>query len=1009
MKKRSLLLVTAGLAVVSLASCGGTVASLEVKLPTLEGFTFTTSQEKAVVGTEFSLTVTNSSPTTKRLKSVELNGEKLDGYVSGSKTLYTFKVPAASELNITATAAVLYGVSSTNLVLDGLISTYYEAGETVSFTPYLKSVEALADVVVKTGTTTVTTTKTDGVYTFTMPEGDVEITGVAAVSPTYDVILPDDLEGFIFKSDIADTEEGETVKVTIEKVPNTNYLLSDVKVYDEEVELLTDGTKGIFYFEMRDENAVVTAKETLLYEVTISSEIEVTDESDFVAAGESAGFVLKNPSLAESIVILDGNGEEVSYTITHGFVEFTMPASDVTVTIKEKAIIGDLLHAISLTSLENKGTATNITSTYASGKTTYEYESGVDAYGTFLHVNKKGAYSSEDLYLGYDKSGNEYTIQKDGDTFSSVSTVVTDDERTSVKYDLFTYQVPVYGTKGALSLIANGIIDNTFDKTKVLKTNEGYDVSFCTLIKESSDTKLFTIDASVELVSGAATKVDITSVGYASSEYDVDVENNTVELHKDASALYNKALTIESSYGLPSATHDYDYESFLFEDFELVDATTGEAIPDSFTIESGWSSGKNILLKSTSETATAKVDTPIVTADPSDGISASYNSYGGKVSITGSAAGTYVVTISTKNVSKTLTVTVVLPKPTEVSGINTYVLSGTEYTSDYLMVTTPTEETPVQKASVTLFEGSTISLSPSFNPDLADSAFTGEVIDGGDDGITGKATTITMWGEESAVYEVTGNKVGTYKIKLSSAVESSVFVEVTVEVAAKPSIDALVAKRYGYTMRAGMGSPEELVLGVEFAPNAEDAKTGTVTIFDNHNMQMGGEATTTTYNYTYAEDTSRFTLTTTGGDATTTALSFNGSFNLVYETVDVYEDGEVAYSQELKELTASMVTGTSFADYENTGLSLYLDYEKSSASLSRWSEDSGYQEGIIKFTCTVTSLNSVEFTITDASSACTTFGYTSLKSFTYNGEEKSITLVFEKELVEETIVLTTSY
>lgn len=232
-------------------------------------------------------------------------------------------------------------------------------------------------------------------------------------------------------------------------------------------------------------------------------------------------------------------------------------------------------------------------------------------------------------------------------------------------------------------------------------------------------------------------------------------------------------------------------------------------------------------------------------------------------------AGTYKVTFSSANVTKTVTYNVQFEAPTS---LNASVYNGVS--GDFATVDTfdcYTTNTIYVDAIIEKYftQGYTASVKV-----LKDK----EYVDVDPNTVTLEETKTTVNGKEVSCYKFNASIAGTYKITLTGAKpdndqRTAATTDVVVNVSAVPSIDDILKGKYDYAYEATVSSSE--IYKVKFEKTAEDASTGTVTFtrkYDSTKVQTG----------TFTVSNGQLVITTSGD---TLGLADNAEFS-VY--IDAY-------------------------------------------------------------------------------------------------------------------------
>ena len=335
-----------------------------------------------------------------------------------------------------------------------------------------------------------TTEKAKTVYTFTMPDGDVNIS-VTKNAKTYAVNVAPLTNGEITAS-AKEAAEKETVTLTAK--PATGYALKagSVKVTykdadntEQPVEVKADTEKANTYtFAMPAYPVTVSAEFVKEYKVTAApadngtvtvdpaAAVEGTDVTVTVTAADN--YQLKADSLTYSYQIGEDKKTE-KLTLTDGKATFKMPAADVTVDAKFEAIPAK---TYGITSDVTNGTAKLSVETAAVGDT-------VEVTFTANGEN----YKLEESSVRYEK--------KD-DTSTAKALTLTDDKYsfTMPDYDVVVKAVFAKTTHTVTCNVTNGTA--TVDPTGEIKEGTNVTVTF----KPDEDKANYVLKENPKLVSG---------------------------------------------------------------------------------------------------------------------------------------------------------------------------------------------------------------------------------------------------------------------------------------------------------------------------------------------------------------------------------------------------------------------------------------------------------------------------------------------------------------------------
>ena len=311
-----------------------------------------------------------------------------------------------------------------------------------------------------------TTEKAKTVYTFTMPDGDVNIS-VTKAAKTYAVNVASLTNGEITAS-AKEAAEKETVTLTAK--PATGYALKagSVKVTykdadntDKTVEVKADTEKANTYtFAMPAYPVTVSAEFVKEYKVTAApadngtvtvdptAAVEGTDVTVTVKAADN--YQLKADSLTYSYQIGEDKKTE-KLTLTDGKATFKMPAADVTVSAVFEAVKVETYSVTTNSTEYGKVTADKTTGVKAGETVTLTVEPvDNDSMLTKLAENGLAIKDSKDTVISY-KAGekaNTYTFEMPADN------VTVTPQFTIVEYGITTNAEPTEG--GTIKVTVKG-------------------------------------------------------------------------------------------------------------------------------------------------------------------------------------------------------------------------------------------------------------------------------------------------------------------------------------------------------------------------------------------------------------------------------------------------------------------------------------------------------------------------------------------------------------------------
>lgn len=251
----------------------------EVVLPNVEGFEISTDTLQPKAGDKVEVYVKNLLPENRRLESLSMNGQSLQGaFISESHTtVYQFVMPIKQNAVITIEAVDVYRVTvaaslTRVLSLVGIGEGLFAEGETVSFTPTTYAGYYYQDMVALDSD--VTLQQEGDVYSFTMPAHMVTIS--ASTGQNVYLVRYDDTDSHyslsIENGYAATFSSRVSFKVTLKHV---DLRLTEVKV---DGEVLTPYAEQSYHFVMPAHPVQIEVNYETLYK-----QIMVEDSEHFTA------------------------------------------------------------------------------------------------------------------------------------------------------------------------------------------------------------------------------------------------------------------------------------------------------------------------------------------------------------------------------------------------------------------------------------------------------------------------------------------------------------------------------------------------------------------------------------------------------------------------------------------------------------------------------------------------------------------------------------------------------
>lgn len=505
--------------------------------------------------------------------------------------------------------------------------------------------------------------------------------------------------------------------------------------------------------------------------------------------------------------------------------------SEKNVTIKE-------LESISTTAKEKKSLIANgsirsvIKDSWSSNDYTTTFELGSNEYGDEIHYKEKDyADVVYDIYVFQDGENSIGKIKKDGEgEYSKYDSSITEVGFPFAIEPLFGFEVTPAGTESLLeSLVKYAEKDANKDFKATLKDNE-YAISFGYLTGLSASSVVTN-----EITMKLGTQGEIASLKVISKEYSsgylLDDETVTFTLSDSAkpSNTYQYEITQATAtrtFELPFNPNDFYYSSF---DLQY----KGETVGNTLTLDKGTFYDlyfANILPATANyefdsfefkEIGEAASGMELEVLNLSSDLRARIETYDAK-------EGTYQLVLSSKKVTKNLTINVQQPQPKAIDSV-TYFKQANEssYTSDL-----------VQNDKVSTFVNSPIYLLPSISPTAADQGIRYSLLETAGATLVKEEKDLFGYGETKTYYKLLGASAGTYHVMFTSIVNPSVSKTIEVVVEEKPSFATLLSKIY-IQKGAAYGWQAKFT----FTPDSEDDTKGTAII---------ATSATSSGEYTYA-------------------------------------------------------------------------------------------------------------------------------------------------------------
>lgn len=579
-------------------------------------------------------------------------------------------------------------------------------------------------------------------------------------------------------------------------------------------------------------------------------------------------------------------------------------------------------------SLVSKGSIKRtVKSSWSEEDYTTPFELGTNDYGEMIHYKEEDYYGNEkDVYLFQDSEDSIVGVTKDASgAYGKTSSTPDEIGFAFDLYPLFVYSGDPYTVEDfAIKVLQYAELNSNKDFEAKLEDGK-YSLSFgyftgISAYTVTTNTMSFTIGSQGEI-----TSLNVESAQY-NSDFVIDDETETFTLSETATAsnTYTFAITQEAgtrSLTLPFSINDFYYTSFAFGDSE------GAALEgDTISVLKG-ESAYVTLINSAPTTASASFDEPEVTIlsgnTAASYISAYYSSYSNNISIStyNAEAGTYVVQVKTRNVTKTFTVVVTNAAPEKISMVTYWKKAVDSYSSNYVEAGS--------SESIGTFVGSSLYLKVNVNPNAASQEVTA-TSDKSTATLTAKTITFYQYGAPQDVFEFVASEAGTYAVTFTSVEDTSISATFTVVVEEKPTFAELLSKTYAKSGTSGYG------VGVkfQFTPDTTNDTAGSVTI------TKGSQSEVCTYSIAQDEDQGSFTMTLThvSGETFGYKIVIGEDYSLnLYTSSSTYSEGV------LNELDTYMEVSGRFSATDATSgytLSITLSRDKTasiSAYDSSWS------------------------------------------------------------------------
>ena len=613
--------------------------------------------------------------------------------------------------------------------------------------------------------------------------------------------------------------------------------------------------------------------------VSSSNEVSSSSSSSYSETVSSSSTVSTNVESTISSSSSISSSSTSSSTVSSSSSSSTSSSTS----SSEEKVLEDVIDKIEL-GVNSHDKVKSGTLTYNEGSDVVtNYEFGVDKYGKFVHIEEK---NNKHTYYGYNASNELYGIVDTNGSYSVPLGTPSENNLLGPIISPFGYSEKdkMYGSKHFMENVLNEVKENkNKDFLNLSKESTGYKFSYGKVVK-ATRTYLWINTISFELEGDAFKSIEAKFEGYTSIT--ADFEYDGVYYINDG-AKVNKTITVkyDQVIGEKDAVNPHDIESYYFSSFDIKD-DKGNIVGDTLTLNVDTS--KDFTLENFMPTTALAAFDSISVKEETGSIKGNYMPSLNTLSLRPSVEGDFVVTLSTKKITKTINVHVDKALPNDLN-VYYYVKCGSEYGIDLI-----SSEDNVVKT----YKNSEVYLKPAFSPMKADQSHKIEVLSDNKDSFIYEEVQIktTAVGENyNDVYKVKATEVGTYIIRFTSLIDPSIYLDVEYQVSEIPDIASLLEHRY---VRNTKG---KVYVDVNFTPSATNYKEGSVSI---DNVESGGD-NNGTFKYTYNEETKYFDLTKLNEDGSIkenaefkVKLGFNENYQLVYELGESAQELSI-YSYEL--------------------------------------------------------------------------------------------------------------
>ncbi len=376
--------------------------------------------------------------------------------------------------------------------------------------------------------------------------------------------------------------------------------------------------------------------------------------------------------------------------------------------------------------------------------------------------------------------------------------------------------------------------------------------------------------------------ITITSSNYATFDYEhqkyftgyvADMENGTIKMPEDATPDFITEFTIHQNAGARNVENEFSKDKVYIASYDLKDEENNILTEDSAVIELNY--GDSLVLKLDNvlpTTASVNFDRPEVVSDWFTNWKAydSFDSETNTLTLTFYTVGTQEIKIKTNGTTKKIKVSIPLLTPTQIS-------------SEVLQENGEFDKRFVNTNNVTLYldgDDATLWFKSYVGGSEYDGSYSAELV-GESTNATLSETTQTIYENDIAVvvnvHEFKATALGTYYVKITSALDDTVVSTLTIVVAEKPSISDVLKGTYAYS-----NSMFGITVKTEFTPSTEGAVDGTMKLTYETSDWWTGATTSQieNFSYTYSEENGLAIVHTDGETIDSFDIRLNANLSL---------------------------------------------------------------------------------------------------------------------------------